>query len=109
MEHITLVEWVKNNLEDNLQDIQKHGCAGGFSGITCYYETTALYNQFQEEIWERVVDLAEDFGKTPLELIAEFGGADNVECEGTFKNLLVWFAVEEIANELVEEEEENAD
>jgi len=48
-------------------------------------------------------DLSEDTGFSIPFLISDFNGARNVSDEDTFKNLLVWWAVETKAQELEQE------
>jgi len=44
-------------------------------------------------------------GDNPLALLGSQYGAKNVHDETEFKNFLVWFAVEEVACRIMEEEE----
>jgi len=104
----TLKEWVIDNFDQNeISDICKYGCVDGFSGITYYHETCALYDQYNEDIWERLWDLKDAMGDSHvLQTIASFNGAKDVGSDTQFKNLLVWYAVEQIADELVNREED---
>jgi len=97
-------EWLTENLgEDYMEDLANHGAAAGFPGLTYYKDTVKLYEEFEDEIWERLFDDAEGMGQTPLELIASFNGAKNVVSDTQFKNLLVWYLAEKTARELTEQ------
>lgn len=87
-----------------LEDIVNHGCASACPGGYIFYnETSAAYDKHVEEIWDKLDAMYEDCGcKNILELIASFNGAKGVGSDYQFKNLLVWFYIEEIAREEVE-------
>jgi len=81
-------------------DIATHGCAGGFSGLTYYTETTELFDKFHDDIWEVVEVYADNYGVSPIEFIASCKASDGICDTETFKNFLVWLAVESIASDL---------
>ena len=83
-----------------ISDIAKHGCSGGVAGLTYYNETCAFYDKHKDEIWDMLYDMSEDQGFSIPFLISDFNGARNVSCEDTFKNLLVWWAVERVAQNI---------
>lgn len=98
---MNLEQWVRDNYDtDQINDIMEHGCSAGVNGLIYYAETAEVYQKFQAEIWEVVCDVAEGMGEAPLQLIAGFNGAKEVYDDAQFKNLLVWFAVEEAARNL---------
>jgi len=101
--------WMKDTFKKvALQDIAHYGCIGGVSSLTYYYETTAFYRQFCEEIWTILNSDMENAGyKNVFELIATFDGAKEVANQMQFENLLVWYAAERIASTLLEEIETN--
>jgi len=90
--------WFNANLKDYKRDIAEHGANLGYPGITYYRDTVALYDKFTDEIWDALYDEAEGNGQTILELIASFNGAKDVGSDDQFKNLLVWYMCERIAN-----------
>lgn len=101
----TLVGWVNANLKENLPDIAEYGCTAGFPMISYYTDTNKLYDRFADEIWGMLDEDAEELGeKNILTMIAGFGGADAVQDEITFKNLLLWYAVERIAHKAMDED-----
>lgn len=104
---MNMKQWVKAQYEINeLEEIVKHGCVSGCaSGMVYYFETEEFYNKFQDDIWDKLYDCANDQGITTMELIASFNGSKDVGSNHQFKNLLAWFAVEETARELLNDEE----
>lgn len=105
----SLRQWVRANFDkEQLEDIMTHGCVSGFPGVTYYKDTGKLYDHFSDEIWQMVYDGSQDAGMSELEYIASFNGS-NVGSHAQFANLLVWFAVEEIARELTEDTDDEGD
>jgi hypothetical protein len=96
----TFRAWFNANLKSHAKDIANHGADCGWTGITTYADTVKLFDRFQDEIWEMLASMADDMGQSVPELIASFRRADMCETPDGFKNLLVWFACEEIAREL---------
>lgn len=75
----------------------EHGADSGWPGFTYYTDTEKFYDKNADEIWELANQSADDFGEeSTLAMIAKFGGAKNVADDKTFKNLMSWFALEEI-------------
>lgn len=107
-EFMSFKDWMKKNFEKSaLVDIVKNGCDGGFSGLTDYSETTALYRHFSDELWEMLNEDSENMGsKNICEFIGTFNGANNVGSGYQFENLIVWYAAERVAGEILNEIEE---
>ena len=83
--------------DDTMRELAEHGADAGWPGLTYYTDTTAMYSEHADEIWQA---LAEDAGESnPLALIATFGGAANVYSDAQFENLLVWYMAERVADE----------
>ena len=103
----TLRDWMLENVAEYLETIAEHGCVGGITGLISYHETSAVYDVYCDEIWTLLAEQAEACGYDgALAFIASFNGANQVEDQATFKNLLTWYAVEELAKTIVEEREE---
>jgi hypothetical protein len=106
----TVKDWVLNEVKDgsiNLEEVVKHGCVNGCVSSLIYYEdTNKFYDKFEEEIWEMLYDEQVDFGFSSIpEYIASFNGSKDVGSLTQFKNLLAWYAVENVANQILNGEE----
>ena len=98
----TLKDWVKEQIDEGCftyDDIVSHGCVAGWPYLTYYHDTNLLYDQYDGDIWDLVNEGADSCGKTAMEFIAGWSQQHMVS-DATFKNNLVWFAVEEICHQL---------
>lgn len=83
---------------DQFVEIAEHGADAGFNGFIYYNETVKFYDENVELIWDLLHEYHEQLGySNVLELIASLAGAKHVCKEAQFKNLLTWFALEEVA------------
>jgi len=100
----TFKNWMKANFsKEQLRDIAQHGADAGWGGLTYYSDTAALYSRFADEIWEALVEDAEEYGyRNVFEFIATFRLAD-VANRTQVENLLVWYMAERTAQELAED------
>jgi hypothetical protein len=97
----TFKAWMLANLDESqIRDIAQHGADSGWPGLTYYTDTCKLYNRFKEEIWEMLLEDAENLGQNVFEVIASFGGAKSVGSAEQFENLMTWYAAERIAQDL---------
>ena len=89
-----------------ISDIATHGCSGGTISELIYHEDTAkFYDKYEDEIWDELITMSEDFGNSPLELIASFNGGVEVSSMTSLKNLLSWWVCESIAQRIIDERE----
>jgi len=96
--------WFKANLREYARDIAGHGADAGYPYITYTSDTVRIFDRFADEIWEMAVDEAEEMGcKNVAEMIAGFGRADMLSGFDQFKNLMVWYACEKVAREMVDD------
>ena len=105
----SIKDWILNNLDEGqVADVVLHGCAGGVVGELIYYaDTCAFYEKYKEEIWQRLWDSWSDFGgDSVLHFIATFNGADDVGSDDQFRNLLAWWACEDVCREVIAEKED---
>jgi len=103
----TLKDWMLENVAEDLENIAENGFGKGVTGLIYYEEIYAVYDAYQHEIWELLAEQAEGCGyDNALAFMASFNGAKQVSDQDTFKNLLTWYAVEELARTIVEEREE---
>jgi len=109
---------------DYLEDLARHGAAGGFPGITYTRDTVAFFKKHRKSIAALVESMADDFGEDPLSFVAGFQclagergrapkpealreyfpsvarclyGGRLTEDDDTVANALCWFACEEVA------------
>ena len=104
IESNSFLDWLTDHLDGNqLRDLVEHGAAGGFSGMTTYVQTSRLYAEFEDEIWE-MLEMQTDMGgfKNIMAFMATLKGIEGVANGIHFKNLCVWFAAEEYARQIVE-------
>lgn len=85
-----------------LSDVASHGADSGWSGFTYTSDCVKFYNRHEEAIWEMLRDSASDMGESVPQMIAGFGRVDMADDPRSFKNLLAWFALEEVARNLTE-------
>ena len=71
--------------------------SGACTGAIYYTETTALYERYEDEIWRILTETADSQNALSLRFLSELNGAKLVEDAPTLKNLMVWFAIEELA------------
>lgn len=105
----SIKDWVINNLDEGqVAEVVLHGCAGGVVSELIYYaDSCAFYEKYKEEIWQRLSDSWSDFGgESPLHFIATFNGADGVGSDDQFRNLLAWWACEDVCREVIAEKED---
>ena len=95
----SIKEWLEATQDKStISDVTWHGCSGGtISELIYYAETSAFYEKYQDEIWRRLNDMAQDMDcESILHLIATFNGVSNVGSPLELKNLLAWWAAEEV-------------
>ena len=105
----SIKDWILNNLDEGqVAEVVLHGCAGGVVGELIYYaDTCAFYEKYKEEIWQRLWDSWSDFGgDSVLHFIATFNGADDVGSDDQVRNLLAWWACEDVCREVLADKED---
>ena len=99
MEKQTFGNWMKSSYDrEELEDIARYGCSGGIGGMIYYHETNALYDLHAEELHDMIYEYEQSTGEMPRYVIDELG------CLTGFKNAVVWFCAELMAQELTSEE-----
>ncbi len=95
--------WFQANLREYAQDIAQQGADGGFPYITYTTDAVKIFDKFASEIWEMAVEDASDLGaKNVAAMIANFGRSDMLDTFDSFKNLMVWYACEKLAQQLTD-------
>jgi hypothetical protein len=107
----TIKNWVLNEVKDgsiNLEEVVKYGCVNGcVSSLIYYTDTIKFHDKFENEIWEMLYNEYQDFGyKNIPEYIASFNGSKDIGSIDQFKNLLAWYAVENVARQILDEQEQ---
>jgi hypothetical protein len=95
----SILDWLLDTQErSTIRDTAEHGCSGGtISELIYYADTSAFYDKYQDEIWRRLNDMADDLGEDSIpHLISTFNGAKDVGSPLQLKNLLAWWAAEEV-------------
>lgn len=106
----TIRQWVEDQIKDealNPDEVVRHGCVNGcVSALIYYHDTVKFYDQFEDEIWDRLYEDTENYGnKSIIETISMFNGSKDVGSLCQFKNLLAWYSVEEVCREIIDEKE----
>ena len=60
----SIKEWLEATQDKStISDVTWHGCSGGtISELIYYADTSAFYDKYQDEIFERLSDMADDMG-----------------------------------------------
>ena len=99
----SIKEWLLETQErSTIEDVTRHGCAGGtISELIYYADTSAFYEKYKEEIWDKLSNMADDLGEPSiLHLIVTFNGAKEVGSELQLRNLMAWWGAEDVCREL---------
>ncbi len=105
----SIKDWVINNLEEGqIADVILEGCQSGIVSELIYYsDSCAFYDTYEGEIWDRLYQMSCDMGSPSiLHLIASFNGSRSVGSHDQFRNLLAWWACEEVCREIIAEKED---
>ena len=89
----------ENYTTTELQDIARHGCQGGVTGMIYYEETTEIYQRFASDLHDILDTFISEQGYFP-EFISK-----NIGSTSLFYNAMVWFCAEITAMNLTYEME----
>jgi hypothetical protein len=105
----SIKEWVINNLEEGqVAEVVLHGCSGGVVSELIYYaDSCAFYEKYKEEIWQRLYNSAQDCDEHQncLHYTSTFNGGCDVASDDQFRNLLAWWACEDVCREIIADKE----
>ena len=108
----SIKEWVTNNLEEGqVAEVVLHGCSGGVVSELIYYaDSCAFYEKYKEEIWQKLYDSAQDCDEHQncLHYTSTFNGSKEVGSDLQLRNLLAWWACEDVCREIIAEKEDEA-
>ena len=80
-------------------EASEHGADAGWAGFTYTRDCVDFYEANEADIWALANEQAEAGGyDNPAAMFATFGRKDMLSDPDTFKNLLAWFALEEVGN-----------
>lgn len=106
----TIKDYLLENYEmQTIKEITQHGCISGICSDLIYYnDTCKFHDKHEQEIWDLLDQNAQASDCSIIQLIEQFKGQKDVGSMTQFKNLLTWYAVEEIAYQIIEESENNS-
>jgi len=95
--------WMKNTFtKGELRDIANHGADGGSQGLTYTQDTVELFDKYGDEIWDMLYEDSQNYGAAnTVAFVAGFNRIDMVDTLDGFKNLMVWYAAERVAQDEV--------
>ena len=80
------------------EDVASHGADTGWGGFTYTSECVEFFDEHEDTIMGMLQEAADDFGYSNVqELVASFNRADMADTMDGYKNLLAWYALEEVA------------
>lgn len=96
--------------DDTIRKAGQHGADAGWGGFTYTSDCVEFYNDNERAIWELAQEMADSMGhKSPVEMFSTFNRKDMLDDPDTFKNLLAWFALEEVGHWLDDNPHEGDD
>lgn len=114
-EYKNLIQAVINNIGiDSVEDVNRHGIDGGFTGFIYYSETHAFALKHQKQIVLMLENMADQLGEDVINMVANFGVFRNSPMDkddkkdlykylagvkpeqGAITNVMAWFAAEEV-------------
>ena len=114
-EYKTLINRVHSLLSDSIEDVNRHGISGGYSGFIYYSETLAFYRRYRKLINRLAFDTAEMLGEDAVNMVANFrcvnddaetrqdigrclyfGNMAGLNDDTHVPNALAWFAAEQV-------------
>lgn len=105
----TIKQYILENYDmTEISQIAEEGCVSGCASTLIYYtDTCAFHDEYENEIWDMLEDERQNQGyDSIMELIANFNGTKNVGSMDQFKNLLCWYSVESVCQQIINELED---
>ena len=94
------------DFQNTMKDVAAHGADGGVPCFTYTTHCAEFYNANEDAIYELLNDTADDMGHESVdELVGTFQRKDMLSWPDGRKNLLAWFALEEVARAMEDEKE----
>ena len=102
-----ILETEDDYLRGYMEDVVRHGCISGAVGKLIYHKDThAFFDRHEKEIGEILVELQQETGMSHLELFGDKWDIDDPFVEDTNKNLLAWFAFEDLTARILNDVEQ---
>lgn len=95
--------WLRSTqTKDTIREITLHGCISGVVSELIYYkDTVKFYDTYEDEIWSRLDSMATNLGSSSiLSFISTHLDVKSIGSMTQFKNALAWWAVEDVANDM---------
>lgn len=98
----TFSEFMKKYFEKgDLEGIANHGADGGYPFLTYNVDISRVYDKYEDEIWDALVEDSEDFGHDNVpEFMATFRRSD-IMSDMDLRNRAVWYMAERTAREVL--------
>lgn len=96
----TLTKWFDKYLGEYSYDISKYGADSGFPYITYTLDCVKLYEKFEDDIYDMLLQASEDQGFSNIEaMVSTFNRSELLNSPEGRKTLLLWWSCETLANE----------
>ena len=95
--------WLRSTQEkQTIREIMNHGCITGVVSELIYYsDTVKFYDAFEDEIWNRLDAAATNMGSSDIiSFMGIYLDTKHIGSLTQFKNALAWWAVEDAANDM---------
>jgi hypothetical protein len=87
-----------------IEDVANHGGATGWGGFTYTSDCVEFYDAHEGVIMDMLSNAAEEFGYPNVPaFVASFARADMADSIDGYKNLLAWYALEKVCQQLADE------
>lgn len=98
-----VLQRLKENAEgeefvEYLDGLLSFGMSAGISGFIYYHETGTFYDEWEEEIWECLEELADRYGYDGVLSLIDAAYPCANEGLAQFKNAAVWLVVYDVAS-----------
>lgn len=100
----TLKEYCLDTYEiDEMKEIVRQGMSSGCANLIYYHETSLFYEEYKDEIWSLLSDLADEIGEEVVPMFASWPCMKSAFTHYSFVNGLVWAAIEETCSKILTE------
>ncbi|MBC8395096.1 MAG: hypothetical protein H8E05_00200 [Bacteroidetes bacterium] len=105
LKHMDCVD--DEDFRNTMRDVSSHGADGGVPSFTYTKDCVDFYEDNEDYIYELANETAENMGyDSVIKFISDFNNAYMADSADGHKNLLAWFALEEVARWMEDEKVE---